>query len=247
MLTATMPSLSVATVAAPQLVRPRKNALEEYPLFGVRENVTRLLNPGRAQEVFDWLVHTLLYNRSVHPATLWQLCQMERFEYFRRIWTVTLLKPSRSLAPGTYVFEVATEFIHLPGKPPKVVRECYREAKKDLDHHLFTYLDLLWEKEGHKRVHLAPERLRERAEAETAFFTMKAMETVGWHGSQRMKEHLSFLRKGKTAKVPWKIKTHKFQKQYEYLKYDPVLVVPEPQAMQEFGGKMPLVLIAHWD
>lgn len=268
--------MSATLVAPPVAMRTAKRQVrrlvQPYPLFGFRRQVYRMPVMDRQAEIDGWLLRHELAKPNEEWTQRWQRCQRECPTLFKELWLVHLPRRSRSLEAGDYVFDPLTDFLHIPGSPPQVVKDCYEQAFAELPRHRFVYLDLLWENtpEGMKLV--SPVQLRARLSEQEHQFRrrMRNDRLLIEAARQRQRELMARLTlrsdlldsirlpaSPAEARRVLGLKTAALERsllqQLEQLealrlvKYDPVIVFEEPALLERAGGYMPLGLVAHWD
>lgn len=249
--------------AAAQMRQP--SPIEQYPLLGWRESWHRLPIKSRSTNLTDWLVAYRTKNPRVPWEAVWQQCQSALPQHFKQVWVVTLPRRSRQLSPGTYVFEIMTDFIHVPGNPPQCVQDCYRQAMNELPHHIY-YLDLLWTPAstdaktlltpaGLNAILLAEAKqleqdvativnarrvirladIRVRNLAQVRFSTGKLDEAALPRTVEEAQRVLKLSRRQLEREIP------------RYVKWDPILAIGDTSLSPQRHGKLPLRLAGHWD
>ncbi len=265
--------MSTAELApsATALRRPRQTRrLEQpYPLFGFRFQVYRLALLHRHAEIHEWLLRQDQQQPEEEWQARWQRCQRQRPAFFKEIWVVHLPRPSRSLNRGNYVFDPLTDFLHIPGSPPAVVQDCYREAFAELPRHQFAYLDLLWDSTAAGMQWLSVEQLRANlCELEHTFRRRLRHDRLLIDAARaRQREMLAklqathvLMRELRLPATPTEARKllglsdetlrRSLREQMEliaFIKFDPAIVFEEPALLKRAGGYMPLGLVAHWD
>jgi hypothetical protein len=249
----------------------RRRQLEQpYPLFGFRRRVYQVPSFDRHAAIQEWLLRQDRRQPGEPWPSRWQRCQQEQPNWFKQLWEVYLPRPSRALKQGCYVFDPLTDFLHIPGSPPAVVKECYQQAFAELPRHRFVYLDLLWEPSATgewELVSVAGLRWR-LCTLELQFKRQLRHERLLIEAAQaRQLEVMARLRESQTladgislpstpaeARRVLGLSTEMLERSLraesraiEFTKYDPVIVFEEPALLAKSGGHMPLGLVAHWD
>ena len=119
----------------------------DYPLFGAKIGVRRLLRTERMPDAKRWFVRQCLQGSKLPLPALWDKLLRSKGEWFSAYWRVRLYEASRELGAGDYMFEPITNFSNIPGNPGDQIEAAYIRAYLELRGKTFTYLDLVWEKQ----------------------------------------------------------------------------------------------------
>jgi len=145
----------------------------DYPLFGAKIGVRRLLLAERVSDAKRWFIEQQLAGAKRPLPYLWNVLLERQHEWFSSFWRVRLYEPSRELGAGDYIFEPTVNFTHVPGKP--VENQCladqieasYMQAYLELRDKTFTYLDLVWHQQPNGALALlTPKGLKRELQAQ---------------------------------------------------------------------------------
>lgn len=158
----------------------------DYPLFGAKIGVRRLLRAERMPDAKRWFVRQCLQGSKLPLPALWDKLLRSKGEWFSAYWRVRLYEASRDLDAGDYIFEPITNFSRIPGNPGDQIETAYIRAYLELRGKMFTYLDLVWEKApGGVQKLITPKGLRRTLQAQQLEVFQFVNRWLGFYRTER--------------------------------------------------------------